>query len=118
VLVVSKGDDALLELPGRQAHHFPLAPDGAYAGFHPADGRQALEHLDALRRVGADYIAFPAPSFWWLDHYDELREFLENEAFEVPAHSSACRVFGLRPAVPAHSDVEPAQAVGRSVQWT
>jgi len=118
VLVVSKGDDALLELPGRQAHHFPLAPDGAYAGFHPADGRQALEHLDALRRVGADYIAFPAPSFWWLDHYDELREFLENEAFEVPAHSSACRVFGLRPAVPAHSDVEPPQAVGRSVQWT
>ena len=36
--VVTRGDDALLALDCRDAWHFPCGPDGAWAGFHPADG--------------------------------------------------------------------------------
>ncbi|HZD05715.1 MAG TPA: glycosyltransferase, partial [Longimicrobiales bacterium] len=37
VLVVSKGDPALLDLPDRTAPHFPQSENGGYAGFHPRD---------------------------------------------------------------------------------
>src|SRR5690348_3743504 len=58
VLVVSRGDDALLELPGRRARHFPGAPDGLYAGHHPADGAEAIALLESEHAAGAGYIAF------------------------------------------------------------
>src|SRR5262249_20049274 len=48
VLVVSKGDDVLLELDGVKAWHFPQTDDGFYAGHHPADSTEAIAHLQAL----------------------------------------------------------------------
>src|SRR5207245_1994126 len=49
VLVVSKGDGALLELDGLAAEHFPQGDDGAYAGHHPATSAEAIDQLEALR---------------------------------------------------------------------
>jgi GT2 family glycosyltransferase len=66
VLVASHGDDLLLDLPGRTAHHLPAMPDGTYAGHHPADDAELLARLSAVR---ADYLALPAPVAWWLDFY-------------------------------------------------
>src|SRR4051794_7639579 len=37
VLVVTRGDGDLLDLPGRTAGHFPVTDDGTWAGHHPAD---------------------------------------------------------------------------------
>src|SRR6266581_4696420 len=45
VLVVSKGDPALLTLGQRTVWHFPRAVDGQYAGFHPADSNDAIRGL-------------------------------------------------------------------------
>jgi len=45
VAVVSKGDDALLQLPERVGWHFPQTETGLYAGHHPRDGADALAHL-------------------------------------------------------------------------
>lgn len=84
VLVVSKGDGLLLELPGCQAWHFPRTPDGAYAGHHPADSHDAISRLEDLRTLGADHLLIPATARWWLDHYPEFHQHL-REAHEVVA---------------------------------
>jgi GT2 family glycosyltransferase len=78
VLVVSRGDDKLAGVEGRNARHFPESPDGNWAGYHPADSEAAIRHLEALRERGARYFALPSTSFWWLHHYRELAEHLES----------------------------------------
>ena len=51
VLVVSNGDDELLELgASRRGWHFPQIEDGTYAGHHPGDSAEAIAHLEALRQ--------------------------------------------------------------------
>jgi hypothetical protein len=77
-LVVSKGDDALLQLAGCTGWHFPRTENGAYAGHHPADSAEAIAHLESLRAQGARYLLFPSTSFWWLDSYPEFREHLDT----------------------------------------
>src|SRR5262249_61772841 len=44
VLVVSKGDEDLLQLEGRRGWHLPLRPDGGYAGHHPPPAAPAVAH--------------------------------------------------------------------------
>ena len=83
VLVVSRGDDELLRLPGVRAWHLPRDPDGRYAGHHPADGAEAVARLEELRAAGAGYLVIPEPSLWWLDHYPEFRRHLAEQGREV-----------------------------------
>ncbi len=78
VLVVSRGDDALLACGGRRMGHFPQAPDGRWAGFHPGDSAAAIEHLEVLRERGARYLVVPSTQFWWLHHYGELTAHLNS----------------------------------------
>jgi glycosyltransferase involved in cell wall biosynthesis len=77
VAVVSKGDDALVELRGRRAWHFPRMPDGTYSGQYPADSAAAIDQLEALRDAGAEYLVFPRTGLWWLDHYHAFRDHLD-----------------------------------------
>ena len=54
VLVVSNGDDELLQLGAdRRGWHFPQMEDGTYAGYHPGDSAEAIAHLEALCESGA-----------------------------------------------------------------
>jgi GT2 family glycosyltransferase len=78
LLVVSRGDDGLLELGGCNALHFPQDEHGAYAGFHPADATAAIEELERLRLRGASHLLVPRPSLWWLDHYASFARHLEE----------------------------------------
>jgi GT2 family glycosyltransferase len=94
VLVVSKGDERLLELDGLRAWHFPRLSDGTWTGHHPADSAEALAGLEELRAQGADYIAFPSPMLWWLDFYEELARHLEGRAV---AQEKACAIYALAP---------------------
>jgi hypothetical protein len=94
VLVVSKGDPALLELDGRPAWHYPRTEGGAYAGYYPADGDAAIEHLEALRAQGADYLLFPSTARWWLDHYTAFRQHLDTRYTRVVENES-CVVYRL-----------------------
>jgi GT2 family glycosyltransferase len=100
ILVVSNGDDELLKLgTGRRCWHFPQTEDGTYAGHHPGDSAEAIAHLEALRRKGAEYILLPQTAAWWLDFYAELRD-----ALGLPARIAGCCVFGELPStVPAKS---------------
>ena len=83
ILVVSKGDEQLVTLRGRTGLHFPQGPDGDYAGFHPLDSAWAIDHLEQLRRRGADHLLLPAAAFWWLTHYAEFREHLSSSSVPV-----------------------------------
>ena len=96
ILVVSRGDDELLDLEGREAWHFPQAENRAYAGYHPATSAEAIEHLGSLRAQGAGYIVFPSTALWWLDHYDELREYLERDHEVIVRQHDACVIYALR----------------------
>lgn len=78
IIVVSKGDDELLKLDGRQGWHFPQTEDGVYVGYHPADSAAAIKHLEELRGRGGEYLLFPQPAFWWLDYYLDFRNHLDK----------------------------------------
>jgi hypothetical protein len=95
VLVVSRGDDALIELGHRAAAHFPQAADGVYAGYHPADSDHAIAHLEELRDAGAEFLVLPQPSFWWLDHYEGFRSHLDRLYPVVARDDQSCLVFAL-----------------------
>lgn len=96
VLVVSNGDDALLLLDGRRGWHFLQVDGGVHAGHLPADSAEAINHLEALRAKGADYLLFPDTELWWLDHYTEFRYHVETHYPVVVWHEGTCLVFGLR----------------------
>lgn len=96
VIVVSKGDDELLALDGRRAWHFPQGDDGVYAGFYPASSAEAIGHLEMLRSKGGDYLLFPSASLWWLDHYVEFKQYLEESYRKIVRQEDACVVFALR----------------------
>jgi hypothetical protein len=93
VLVVSRGDDALLDLRDRRAAHFPQAGDGGYAGHHPRDGASATAELERLRRGGAEYLVIPATARWWLDYYEELAVHLATHAELLADVPGACLVY-------------------------
>jgi FkbM family methyltransferase len=100
VVVVSKGDDELLKLGGRKAWHFPQNDAGIYAGYNPADSAAAIEHLEALRAKGGEFLLFPSTGLWWLDHYREFRDHLEKRYPTVVRRDGVCVIFALQgPAV-------------------
>jgi glycosyltransferase involved in cell wall biosynthesis len=100
IAVVSKGDDELLRVGERTAWHFPRYPDGRYAGYYPSDGREALEHLEELIALGAEYFVLPEPSSWWLETYPELRQRLDaggEVVFCEPEIGAIYRLTARRP---------------------
>jgi GT2 family glycosyltransferase/glycosyltransferase involved in cell wall biosynthesis len=106
VIVVSKGDDELLQMPGRHGWHFPQADNGAYAGYHPRDSAAAIAHLETLRLRGGEYLLFPSTAFWWLEHYAEFRQHLDS-CYQPVCRDESCVVYALRgptsgPAAPAN----------------
>lgn len=100
-LVVTRGDSRLLCVEGRDLQHFPQTGTGLYAGYHPADGNEAVEHLEDLRLKGAEYFVLPATASWWLDHYSELGEYLAERCEQVVDDPDACVVYALEPAIAA-----------------
>jgi hypothetical protein len=78
VLVVSRGDDKLLNLHGGRGWHFPRGTDGGYAGYYPADSAAAIEHLQSLIGQGGQFLLLPQTAFWWLEHYRGLEEHLSS----------------------------------------
>jgi hypothetical protein len=94
IAVVSRGDDALLELGGFTAWHFPQGSDGRWAGHYPDNTAAALAQVEAVRLAGAEYLLLPEPAFWWLDHYAGLGDHLLRHGEEV-ARTSDLRLYRL-----------------------
>ena len=98
VLVITRGDDALLELNGHRAKHFPQGEDGGWAGHHPAHSQEAIDHLEELRERGARYLVVPQTYRWWLDHYGGLREHLESRYRPLVEDERAGAIYELEAA--------------------
>jgi GT2 family glycosyltransferase len=94
VVVVSRGDDTLLQLGPRRAWHFPQTEDGVYAGCYPADSQEAIAHLEGLRRNGGDYLLFPSTAFWWLGFYGDFQKHLESHYSRIWSDPN-CLIFQL-----------------------
>ena len=94
VVVVSRGDDNLLQLGPRRGWHFPQTEAGVYAGFHPADSGEAIAHLEEIRRKGADYLLFPSTAFWWLGFYGDFQKYLESR-YPCVCSDPSCLIFQL-----------------------
>ena len=95
VIVISKGDEGLLELGGRRAWHFPQTPDGTYAGSYPADADAAIAHLEELRERGGQFLLVPGTARWWLDLYAEFGRHLEAN-YACAWSDDSCTIFRLR----------------------
>jgi SAM-dependent methyltransferase len=94
VLVVSGGDDDLLKLGGRRrGWHFLRDAAGDYNG-KPADDKEAITQLERLQAKGAGYLLLPEPSFWWLDHYKELKQHLETRYRRIRSNGH-CIIYQL-----------------------
>ena len=93
-VVVSRGDEDLLQFGSRPAWHFPRLPDGRWAGYHPADSADAIAQLEDLRAEGAAYFVLPNTAFWWLDFYDELNRHLD-QCYETVVSNDDCRIYRL-----------------------
>jgi GT2 family glycosyltransferase len=97
VFVVSRGDDALLELEGRRTSHFPQR-DGVYAGSHPSSSDEAIAELEQLRSTangGPHYLLFPQTSLWWLDFYGGLRRHLDSQYRRAHTDEETCVIYEL-----------------------
>jgi hypothetical protein len=77
---------------GRRTLPF-LERDGLYWGL-PPDSGTAISELERLRGLGAEYLVFMWPSFWWLDYYAGLREHLRR--YLSVASSDRIRVIALK----------------------
>jgi GT2 family glycosyltransferase/glycosyltransferase involved in cell wall biosynthesis len=94
VLAVSKGDEDLLDLPVQAVWHFPRDSEGGYTGYYPADSSAAVNHLEELRVLGAEYLLFPTTAVWWLDYYDDFRRYLDEHYSRMP-QSEHCHIYHL-----------------------
>ena len=81
------------DLPHARAIPF-LEKNGEYWG-PPADNATAIRELERLRRIGARYIAFTWPAFWWTDHYGEFYRHL-CEKFRRVLKDDRLLVFDLQ----------------------
>jgi len=94
VVVLSRGDEALVAFRDRAGWHFPQTQDGRFAGHYPERSEDVIAGLEALRARGAGYFVLPSTSLWWLDHYDGFRRYLDERCREV-VRTDACVVFAL-----------------------
>jgi GT2 family glycosyltransferase len=95
VLVVSKGDDRLLNLGEREAWHFPRNANGKWSGYYPFDSSAAIGHLEELRSAGARFMILPKTAFWWLEHYRGFAEHLQMHYRQIAGDDEACVIFDL-----------------------
>jgi len=95
VIVVSKGDDLLVNFTDRHGWHFPQAEGGEYAGCYPADSGKAIAHLEALHARGGDFFLLPATALWWLEHYPGLKAHLEQNYRLAVREDDTCLIFAL-----------------------
>jgi glycosyltransferase involved in cell wall biosynthesis len=94
VLVVSDGDNELLDMPGREAWHFPGGSRKEYDGVDPKDSAEAIEWLEDLRHKGGKYLLFPASGFWWLKQYPGFADHIAERYKRVWADDT-CIVYRL-----------------------
>jgi SAM-dependent methyltransferase len=81
------------EFPVRNMLPF-LEHDGVYWG-NPRNDDEAIRELERMRSSGSAFIVFSWLSFWWLDYYSGLREYLRGR-FPCVRENECLIAFDLR----------------------
>jgi hypothetical protein len=95
-IVISRGDENLVNINGRKGWHFPCNEHGWYAGHYPANSAEAIAHMESLREHGGDFLLIPAASFWWLHYYREFQHYLDT-TYQRIWSDAACVIYQLNP---------------------
>ena len=114
VAVVSRGDEDLLDLRGRRAHHFPRAEGGGFLGYYPPDGTAVIAQLETLRSLDVSHLAFPPSALWWFDAYPRFAAYLERRYEIVGDAPEAGRVVRIEERRNPDS-TEPLQVIRRLI---
>ena len=86
-------DSMATEFPIRDMRPF-LERDGVYWGS-PADDDEAIRELERMRSSGSAFIVFSWLSFWWLDYYSGLHQYLRAR-FRCVRQNESLVAFDLR----------------------
>lgn len=94
VIVVDEAQWVASDLVGGRRCLPFLERNGEYWGA-PADDETAVREFERLRTLGARFIVFGWPAFWWLDHYAGLSQHLRSR-FPCVLDNERLIVFDLR----------------------
>jgi hypothetical protein len=81
IVVADGGDPTVFYYAHRKGWHF-LEKNGIWNNL-PRNSAEAIANLEQLRGRGAAYLVFPFRTRWWLDYYEEFREYLNATAQSV-----------------------------------
>jgi len=95
VLVLSEGDDRLLELE-QPAWHFPHDSSGSHVPLEAGTGAHAVSQLRTLSRNGIRYLVVPATMLWTLGRQPTLATYLDHECRPLARRDRICAVYELR----------------------
>jgi GT2 family glycosyltransferase len=76
VAFISHGDEELLAVSERTGWHLPRMAGGQWSAGLPEDADAAIQEVELLRALGADFLVLPAPYDWWLEHYKQFGQHL------------------------------------------
>lgn len=108
VVVAGPGMKMLKHVDAHSILH--LEESAEDSGQHLADrGRRLVARLEQLRLEGADYFVLPDSAAWWLEHFGDVRCYLEMRCNEV-AKSSGNRLY-LLSHDPIPSDAHPGAVI-------
>jgi glycosyltransferase involved in cell wall biosynthesis len=62
---------------------------------YPADGAEAIEQLETLKRKGGEFLLVPRKHFSWLEDYKGLKEHLDRQ-YRIIQDDNICRIYDLR----------------------
>jgi hypothetical protein len=95
VLVLSKGDDSLLNLD-RPAWHFPHDASGRHVPLEADGGRHTVLQLQTLSREGIRYLVVPAAGLSTLMRLSALSAYLNGECRCLAFRWQICVVYELQ----------------------
>jgi GT2 family glycosyltransferase len=96
IIVVSKGDESLLDLYGREAWHFPQELNGEFAPQYPNGATAIIGHLETLRAEGGEYFLVPKPMSGWLQGHPKFSQHLSHHYALVVQDEDTCTIFELK----------------------
>jgi hypothetical protein len=95
VLVLSEGDERLLELE-RPAWHFPHDSSGRHVPLEAGSGAHAASQLRSLSRNGVRYLVIPAALLWMPARRPALAAYLDRECRRLAWRDRIGAVYELR----------------------
>jgi hypothetical protein len=111
LIVISKGDEELVQFKERKAWHFPQDENGVYAGYYPANSTDAISQLKTLITKGGNFLLLPNTAFWWLEHYGELKQWLE-QTHALLFRDERCAIYRLTCEITVMTGVNHPNGVG------